>query len=60
MVCRWVGWAVFFGHGVSNDVLTIESVVKSFVFFPVDFAIVVGSVVDQSVFLGEDVAVLVG
>ena len=60
MVCGWVGWSVFFGHGVSKVVLPVESVVKSFVVFRVDVAIVVGSVFDQSVFLAEDVAVLVG
>ena len=58
MVCGWVGWAVFFG--VSNVVLSVESVVKLFVVIPVDVAIVVGSVFGQSVFFSVDVVVLVG
>ena len=46
MVCGWVGWAIFFGHAVSKVVLPVESGVNSFAVFPVDFAIVVGTVFD--------------
>ena len=50
MAGRSVGWAVFFA--VLDAVLPVECAAGSFVVFGEDDAIVVGSVVDQSVFFG--------